>query len=317
MTTLIHKIFGLLDESNKDVVSQIQTKEEQEFIKAPRKTLADHEQAEALLETKLATDPTLKDKSFVEVSTHESYNDIIPKQGEEYTVDREYEMICKVDAVHQTLVNKGVDFSDIRKTIDTLYNDLYSPDKNMDNSLWGAIAKEHNLHGIRTITAGVHPELYTVFTGIKDAKFGGLGDAHLYTPEMIQRWTQSGNILQFPKHTGGHVPREILYGEAIGSRVKDGMYQYYLKHNKIITGKYGGKLSGALYLIFAFGIILGRYELVTWREEQRQRMKYGLRLMDESVEPNEVRRRMTEAHQRWLTTYYEEEEEEEQEEDEE
>lgn len=302
MSTLLNKIFGAVDYESKDALKQYTELHQNQFLKVP-------ENVSSVATNAIA--PSTTGTGAVQVLDQVDFNSVIPAHAADFSVDKEYNVICKVDAVHQTLVNKGVDFSDIRKTLDTLCDDLYSTENTVDNSLWGAIAKEHNLPHIRTITAGIHPEIYHTFAGYSTARFGGMGDAHLYPAEYFSKWIASGSIIQYPKHLGGHLPREALYGKEVGQKVSQGMTKYYNNHFKLRTGKYGGKLSGGLYIFFTVGLILGRYELINWREEQRQRLKYGLRVLDEDTQLSVTQQEVREQHAKWLKEYYEDDEEEE------
>jgi len=316
MSTLLNKIFGTLDVESKDVFKQLRELHDNQFLKVNQP--ASDEVVGAQIATDALVDASLS-KNTIQVMDKVEFSSIIPAHVSDFSIDKEYNVICKIDSVHQTLVNKGVDFSNIKNTLDVLSADLYSTENTAENSLWGSIAKEHNLPHIRSVTAGIHPEIYHTFAGYKNCKFGGMGDAHLYPTDFFNKWIESGSIIQYPKQTGGHVPREIMYGKEVGQRVDKAMFNYHLKHNKLVTGKYGGKLSGALYVFFAVGIILGRYEIVNWREEQRQRLKYGLRVLDEQSNLTTTQEEVREQHAKWLQEYYEddEEEEEESEEDEE
>jgi len=328
MATLLNKVFGTFDSNNTDFKGQIESKAEEDFIKSPTHSLEGNEAVEASLEAKGAASTFATQKDSIQVSDKVEFSSLIADHVDDYDAEREYQLLEKVDAIQNTinkqlrekgLVKGDPEKQDFASVLDILSEDLYSTENNASNSLWGSIQKEHNLPNLRNITAAVHPEIYQTFAGTRHAKFGGMADAHLYPTDLFARWQQSGNIYEFPKHTGGHVTREVMYGREVGSKVTEGMTAAYTRHNKIVTGKFGGKLSGALYIFFAVGIILGRFEIVNWREEQRQRLKYGLRLMDTegTAATNQTQQEIAEVHKKWLSTYYEEEEEEEEEAEEE
>ena len=76
-------------------------------------------------------------------------------------------------------------------------------------------------------------------------------------------------------------------------------------------------MMGALFFFMGIYTLYFQWQWIAYRELQTQRFKVGMRMLDPSVTPTEVRNNLKGKHEEFLTTFYEEEEEEDDEEEEE
>jgi hypothetical protein len=245
--------------------------------------------------------------SDVEVSYHRYPIHHEDEEATPYSVAAEERVQSRVHDLIRSLDKAGVQwwtYDGLRK----LEQDVLK-----NGTVWDKIIEEQGLIGARTVGVAVHPDIFYNFLGEKDRKMGGLRDIDLFTNELLQNWKRNGFSIEFNKGQGHNLTPEVLYGPELGSKIAEYHQKLYQRYQQNHKKRYGGMLMGFCFFTMGLYTLWWQWQIVNYRDLERQRWKMSLRITDPDAPLTEQKRNMQKKNEEFLTSYYDDEEEEEEE----